>query len=118
MPTVKEYKHAFLMIRNKMTAKHMKMLKAHYNSLGRAITERELADAAHYCGYRAANLQYGILGHRLCDVLGYEPKKRYDGRPIWTLVLAEAKSRVSEGLEFQWVMRKEVAQALEELEWV
>ena len=118
MPTVKEYKHAFTLIRDNMPANHSKMLIAHYHSPDRAITERELAEAAKYSSYRAANLQYGILGHRLCEVLDYQPEERYDGRPIWTLVLAKGRSREAEGLEFQWVMRKEVAQALAELEWV
>ena len=41
------------------------MLRAHYEAPGRKITATQLAQAAGFANFSAANLQYGLLGAML-----------------------------------------------------
>lgn len=115
MPTSEEFRNAFRQLRSNLTQKQLVMLRAHYHSGGRAITESELAAAASYSSYRAANLQYGALARKVCSLIEYEPPSPRDGRPLWPQTIAEAVHRERYGLELQWVMRPEAADALADL---
>jgi 5-methylcytosine-specific restriction protein A len=93
------------------------MLKAHYAEEGHAATMSQLARAGGFESYAVANLQYGKLGHMLSDALGGSVEGREGGTPNWTFPLGEV-TRAPGGGEWVWVMRPEVALALEELGWV
>lgn len=111
MPTVEDFQKALSGI--KMTDGQSKMLQAHLNSPDRTITSSELAAAAGYKSYRAANLHYGNLGKSIALFLGTTPEQNYDnGTPIWTFMIADGW-RVGHGEEWKWRMHPELVKALE-----
>ncbi len=96
------------------------MLEAQYEADRQIITSTRLAEAAGYANYNAANLQYGTLGKLLAINLGYLPPKRANGERMWWRTLStgnDASDMTIDG-HFEFVMRPELAEALEELRWV
>lgn len=91
------------------------MLKANYRSEGRVITATKLAKAAGYDNYGTGNEQYGSFAHELCKLLDFEPEQQRNGKPVWTYVICEPSVEKDTHGHFQWVLRDEVATALEEL---
>lgn len=89
------------------------MLVCHYNAPGFIITARQMSALMGWGGQRA-NIAYGALGNRLAGELGWVPKERAgrEGFHVAALILGQR----SEG-EFEWIMRPQVAQALELLRW-
>ncbi|MFW1372944.1 HNH endonuclease [Vibrio parahaemolyticus] len=94
------------------------MLKANYRAEGRKITAGKLAKAAGYDNYGTGNEQYGSFAHELCNILGIEPEEIRDGKPIWTFAICDASDEKDRHGYFQWVLKEEVALALEQLEIV
>lgn len=90
---------------------HLAMLEAHYRAVRRRITATDLAAAAGYSSYGAANLQYGIFAHKLCDAMSFAPPVGNSGEPTYTYVLA-ASSKL-QNLDWEWTMHPVVAQAIE-----
>lgn len=117
-PGVERYIAAFEAIQDKITDKQMLMLRAHYHSGGRAVTMRELATASGYADYKIANIQYGSLAKRLMKAMELDAPLYKEKDPIWLLGIAELVNRSDFGLEWHFVMRQEVARALEDLEIV
>ena len=114
--TVARYKEALVGSRSKISNKQYSMLQAHYIAPNRTITANELARAVGYSKFSAANSQYGRLGRILCEALGHHPSRRDDGSYRWWTVQADGVSP-EDGRDFQWVMRPELARAIEELAW-
>jgi hypothetical protein len=112
-PTADEYRAAFGTCRDEMTLNHLLLLQRHYHSPGRTATARELADKIGYSDWRGVNLQYGLLAKRLCEVLGVE----IDGESVYILATFRREAGVKDG-ELQFVMRPQLAEALEALGWV
>jgi hypothetical protein len=112
VPSVAKYKDAFLQIKANLTSGHVSMLKAQYDTPGHVLTARELAGAAGYKNFNAANLQYGKIGNMLRDVLNY-----WDDSGQASYVLSWFLRPNDVGKEWSIVMHKEVAQALRELNW-
>ena len=115
VPDIQGYIDAFKRIIEAMSDGHVAMLKAHYLAPGQTITATELAAAANYRNYSAANLQYGIVGKALFDELPIPLPTRKDGAPIYTFALAEAGERNGDEDHWHWKMRPQVAAALEYL---
>ena len=121
-PTSGKYKKA---LRQMMTDGHFEntqyrtMLKAQYEAKNHSITATQLAEAAGYANYNAANLQYGTLGKLMGHNLGFLPPKRQNGERMWWCTLSNGNDSDSnpDG-HFEFVMRKELAEALEKLGWV
>lgn len=93
------------------------MLKAHYHALNRSITYTELAKAANYADYGAANLQYGQLGRSLGEAIGYEFDE-FGARPgvkFYSSSIGMPNSYTSG--DFQLVMHHELAKAIQSLGW-
>ena len=112
LATTEAYKAALSLLEEAMPPRHRLMLAVHYSAPMRAVTARNLAAAVGYSHYGTANLQYGTLGRRICEILGLHLKYH-------VLVLAEfVMPQHGEDTELLWVMRPEVSQALEELKWV
>jgi predicted HNH restriction endonuclease len=110
MINVEDFKSALTSI--SITAGQKKMLKAHLNTPGCVMTSSELAKAANYANYRAANLQYGNLAKKISKYLGQGPMF-YNGEYIWTFALADGY-RIEKD-EWKWTLRKELVHALEEV---
>ena len=91
------------------------MLKAPYRAPNQTITATELATAAGYKSYSAANLQYGNVGKALYEELPVEIPAREDGSLIYTSALATAGEKTEAEVHWAWKLRPEVAYAIEHL---
>jgi len=68
-----------------LSEKKRRMLRAHFDASDRKITMRELAQVAGYEGWRAANLQYGAVGHEIARITGFPSEEAHaEGRADWT----------------------------------
>jgi len=90
------------------------VLGHHYSSPNQTITAGALADALGYDGYSPANSAYGRLGRKVGEALSVGPFINTRSEEKWWPVLAHGV----EGAPFQWVLRSEVARALEKLGYV
>jgi hypothetical protein len=98
------------------------MLDAHLNAPDHCITATQLAEAAGYENYNAANLHYGTLGEMVSKETGYIPRRTTTGPTISTYALAtdaretcpDAARRLAadHGDEFVWHLRPQVVEAL------
>lgn len=115
-PTVAEVRAAFDAI--KMTDGQSKMLIAHLAATDHILTATQLAEAASYKDYSAANIHYGGLGKLLSEELNWLPQERRHDEPVWTFTLAtdaEEAARLNkhyEIREFRWRLRPQVVEAL------
>lgn len=107
-PTSAQYAVAFRKITN-LTDSHVQMLRIHFHSPKQTVTATQLAQALGYKHYSIANSQYGRLGRLVGEQLEYNPMQERVG----TLVTFEKRNR-----EWHWLMRPQVAEALETLGWV
>ena len=107
-PSSDQYVAAFRAVRG-MTDTHVQMLRAHYHAPERTVTAGQLAQAVGYSSYSVANAQYGRLARLLGEQLDYNPEPERLG----SLVRFEKRAN-----EWHWLMRPEVAQALDILRWV
>jgi hypothetical protein len=111
VPSVEEYVAAFNEIKDQMTPKQFLMLKEHYNSFCYITTATDLAIKVEYDGAGGAKLQYGKLGSMVSNALGL------GSLAVITLALMTPPDNYAVK-EWLWVMRANVAEALEKLEWV
>jgi hypothetical protein len=113
--TREEYLRAFRAL--SIGEHHEAMLRAHANAADYALTATELARAAGYDSFEAANIHYGRLGRQIAEFLDLPPpvhKRR--GEPIWTMVLAGgADEAEGEDDHWRWRMHPEVVDALQDL---
>ncbi|HRK95325.1 MAG TPA: hypothetical protein PK694_03300 [Rhodospirillales bacterium] len=113
--TVEDYIDAFSAL---PLAEHERlMLHAHANSDERGMTAGELAHAAGYKGYQAANSLYGALGKKVAQLAGLPFKKALatDGF-VYTFALASGEQ--GKGEHWRWKMHPEVFEALRSLNMV
>ncbi|MEZ8237525.1 MULTISPECIES: HNH endonuclease [Vibrio] len=96
----------------------IKMLKANYRAEDRKITAIQLAKAAGYENYMTGNEQYGSFAHELSLILQHTPEQQKNGVPIWTYTICTAADETNINGHFTWVLKDQVAEALEELKWV
>lgn len=92
-----------------ITDRHVQMLRVHYHATERTVTAKELADLVGYTSYSVVNAQYGRLARLVGERLDYNPETERLG----TLVRFKKRHNV-----WNWLMRPEVAEALERLGWV
>ena len=114
IPTADEFVEAINSV--KPTDGQWAMLKAHYNAPDRKLTSAQLAKAANYEHFYAANTQYGTLGSNISSFLNFIPPGKYDnGGPLWiTAITKESHHNLDEDTgHFQHILRDEVAEALE-----
>lgn len=111
VPSVKEYAAAFQKIESRMTEKQKQMLIEHYNSICHVTTATDLALLVNYDSHSASNSQYGRLGSMVANEMGL------GDLGVITLVLMIPPDNYSTN-EWLWVMRENVAEALEQLGWV
>ena len=94
-----------------VTEPQRQILQFHYNAPARTITATECANTLGFKRYSTANLLYGKLGRRVRDLLGLVGDS-IDQR-LGMLVTFEKRND-----EWHWIMRPQVARALELLGWV
>jgi hypothetical protein len=115
-PSSSETEKAFERIWAKMTHGQRKMLIAHYKAPQHRITATELAQAAGYANYSAANLHYGLLGALVFSEMPEVLPSRADGTPIMTFAIATGNaSDLSAENHWVWTMRPHIVEALDKL---
>ncbi len=107
IPSAQRYADAFGAIED-LPDSYLRMLRAHYAAPARRITATRLARAVGYPNYNSANLNYPRVGRLVGEHLGWRP-----GMPLEVLVTFERPDN-----EWHWIMRPQVARALEMLGWV
>jgi hypothetical protein len=119
--SVEQFKTALLTLRDKnLPSSHFTMLRAQCRAPNEAITATQLAAAAGYENYNAANLQYGTLAFNLAGILGFVPQLMHrDGSLCWWTTLSAAGEGTDYGevQQFHFVMRPELVQALRGMRW-
>lgn len=110
-----EYVSAFRNILKDLSDGQLAMIRAHFRAPGHRITATQLAEAANYTNYSAANLQYGNVGKALYEEYPLDIPRRADGNLISTFMLATAGDKKADENEWVWEMRPEVVHAIEVL---
>lgn len=110
-----EYIAAFRNILKDLSDGQLAMLRAHYLAPNHCITATNLAEAAGYSSYSAANLQYGNAGKAIYEEYPLDIPRRNDGTLIYTFMLATAGNKDADEKEWVWQLRPEVASAIEAL---
>lgn len=113
VPSPETYKEALMRMRCTMPDKHLRMLVAHYHSPNRTVTATQLAEAVGYKSFRAVNLQYGQLGRKLREIMEYAAEG-----PASYVIASFLPPGAEGNAEWLWIMHREVASALEDLNWV
>lgn len=108
-PTADRYAAAFRAIITSPADGQVRLLRAHYHAPQRTVTAKELARLIGYTRYSVVNAQYGRLARLVGEQLDYNPEPERLG----TLVLFQKRDG-----EWHWLMRPEVAHALETLGWL
>src|SRR3990172_2675103 len=93
---------------------HIKMIQAHYYAPDRTMTASQMAKAMGYHNHNAANLHYGKFGRLVGNAFGWDPTAEESQGADAVYILAELKKP---GRYWLWIMRPEVAQAIEKLRW-
>lgn len=115
-PSVDEAVKALNRVLAKASHGQRAMLRAHAQAPQQRITATQLADAACYASYSAANLQYGLLGAMLFAEMPEDLPRRNNGTPIMTCAIASGEDQRGAGEEqWVWKMRPHIQQGLKEL---
>jgi len=112
VPTIEEYVTGFRKIESRIGPKLRAMLINHYAAPCRITTADKLARSVGFSDYAAANLHYGYLGSMLARAMGKKGTLK-----TYALMLPVDPGEAT-NTERLWVMRENVARALEELGWV
>jgi hypothetical protein len=107
-PPVEDYVRAFAAIRARLTREQMSMLRAHFHAPSFILTSSELAHAAEYDSYEAANSQYGRVGTLIAEETGFRPGQASSSFALFYK---------PEAGEWRWELRPQVVKALTELNW-
>lgn len=92
-----------------------RILLAQYGFPDHAATARQLSAVTGYHGFSAACAIYGKAGRFVAEALGIKPPRDDSNSPGWWTVLSAGDGAHG---EFLWIMRRQVATALERLGWV
>lgn len=113
LPALNAYLTALSSALEEAPQTHKLMVSAHLHANGHQITATELARAAGYAGYEAANLQYGKFARRVCELLHFSPPVGNSGAPTFTYVLGTPTKLPNQ--EWLWTLHSVVAEALNAL---
>jgi hypothetical protein len=90
------------------------LLRAHCRAPNHTISTFRDAKALGYACHGDLNKSYGKLAHDVADALHYVPPPTPSGDPHWWRTLAYG----NENDHYEWIMRPELVQALQEMKWV
>lgn len=124
--TPEAYRVALLTIRDSrevtsaMWELWVNLLKTQYQMADRTITATQLAKANGLSSHSIANTRYNSLAHAIGDQLGYTPPNHTGGarKPMWWMMLSTGQNGDYGDEGFQFTLRPELAQALEQMRWV
>lgn len=106
------FEQALLAVELKMSAAQRAMLVGHAYAPKRIASMRRLAEFGGYDDFKKANLQYGRLGRLVAAELGVT------GLANKTQALATGGNELDEHGHWQWQLRDNLAEALENLGWI
>jgi|SRR5208282_6348165 len=119
--TVEQFKAALLIVRDRVTdmTPYAALPKVHCRAPRHTITAGQLAKEMGYPNYSTANLRYGTLAHDVADALHYIPGPFSTGNPHWWRKLAYGNDGTpqTDDDHYEWIMRPELVQALQEMRW-
>jgi 5-methylcytosine-specific restriction protein A len=93
--------------------KQRELLLVHHRAQARVTSATRLAEVVGFENYNAVNLQYGLLGRDIANQLGIELTES-----VAVGVLVDfVDPGVAANEHYLWVLRPNVAQALEDLGW-
>ena len=120
--TVEQFKAALIVIQaqRRLSQTRLNLLKAHYHAPDHTTSTHQLSRELRLSGHGEANREYGKLAHNVADELGHELPEVPGGQLHWWRMLAYGLDDTTEpeAEHYQWIMRPELAQALEQLNWV
>lgn len=114
LPTVHEYVAAFRAVEDRITPNQRRMLEFHHAQPARAVSATTLAAHVGWSSYSPANLHYGKLGYLLSHELGIDLSGDASVGVLVSFVAPEQAANA----QYLWILRENVALALEELQWV
>lgn len=119
VPSVKEYVKALKSIRKMVSAEQKEMLGCHFRAHRQSVTFSTLADAIGTDDYEAVITEYGNLGQMLGDRLkmAYLESISRPGEPFYCSALGSGNPYRSEDENYQLVMHRELAMAIEKVKW-
>lgn len=94
---------------------YLDLLTAQYSAPSKSRTASQLAKDLGVKTYTTINLRYGELGRKIAEALDIPSPANRNGENRWWLILSEGK-KIGKG--FSWIMRGELAEALERLSLV
>lgn len=110
------YARALQAILGDLSLGQIQMLQAHYRAPNRVMSASELAKAAGYTNFSAANLQYGNVGKALHAQHPVAVPQRRDGTLVYTCALADGLdediSLMDGSSHWRWRMLPSLAFAL------
>ena len=120
--SAEQFKAALLSARDRVAdmKPYLALLRAHYRAPSHTITTGRLAQEVGYPNYSSANMQYGTFAHHIADALHIILPPTPSGDPHWWRTLAygnDGLPQTDDGC-YEWIMRPELVQALQELRWV
>ncbi|HEX5311984.1 HNH endonuclease [Aquabacterium sp.] len=107
--TAEQYVAAYRQVEPKLTEAQRTMLQSHAAAADASRSMEQLAIAAGYSGYEAANIQYGKMAGLIAEALGI------NGLPQKTMALAETAGQPARGEHWRWKLRPAFLQALRDV---
>lgn len=118
LPDEKDCYEAFCALAPHISHKHIEILRENYRAPDHTLTATQMADAVGYKNYRAACLQYGTLARKVMDRLGISGPTHHGVNIEIFVDFVMPGDRGNEIGQILWVLRPEVARALERMKWI
>jgi hypothetical protein len=119
--TVEQFKTALLAVRDRtgIDPKDLALLRAHCRAPKHTISAFQLAKDLNYASHGAVNIPYGKFAHDVCDALHVVLPPTPKGDAHWwrTLAIGNHGVPVTDDGHYEWIMRPELVQALQEMNW-
>ena len=120
--TVEQFKTALRAVRDKngISDKELAILRAHCRAPNYTISTFQLAKELGYASHGDVNKSYGKFAHDICDALHIVLPPTPSGEPHWWRTLAYGNQGMPQmdGGHYEWIMRLELVQALQDWKWV
>ena len=108
------FQRALERLRGSIPRVYIELLRSHYAAPEHTITATQLARAVGYKNHSAANLHYGRLAALLKSELNWSTGNSVGIKLLVTFVDPGERNNT----EILWIMRPQLAEALEQLRWV
>lgn len=116
-----QFKAALLAVRDRIgiSPKTLGLLRAHCQAPNHTISTFQLAKELNYPNHGSVNMPYGAFAHHVCEALQVVLPPTPSGNAHWWRTLAygnDGTPQTDDG-HYEWIMRPELVEALQELKW-